>query len=502
LPLALAASLASGCAGVQATQIQAAAQLAGALFGKQLLPPPKLISDRLVPLFIKGLAEGQLPALDQILKILGATNGTDVGKLPDLPANAALDITVPGEAAAFALLDRSGVFTIKQGTTTMRVGTGLASPVAEQRWATENVGTFDDAPVFAASPASRKYRLQQASEVDLRGEFPPVMAQGNRSTCVQFATAGHLAYLNKKAGLNLGTASPQQMCWLYNVVMKSRMDKRNLWNDNGSIPAAFYQVLKLEGNREVTGSNPYVPAQLGAMSEAEVPYDKNLAAESPDAGFQEMARRSLGSDMAAKVAGGQRFTTQGAYYFRVKNDDASFEAALLDGHPIQLGYPVVNDDWNTPGGQIPDYEESRRPDAYHNVLIVGFKRDASAPGGGWYIVRNSWGKNWGDGGHGYISYRMTRRFGEFPFIANAYKTSFKARFSVNPPPNEPPPADAPAPAPDAPATEYATEPLPSAAEIDGYTEADEAAGEDIDGLFAIVDDFINAVLGPDEEGEE
>ena len=40
----------------------------------------------------------------------------------------------------------------------------------------------------------------------------------------------------------------------------------------------------------------------------------------------------------------------------------------------------------------------------HALLVVGYEDDARAPGGGWFLIRNSFGEAWGDKGYGRLSY--------------------------------------------------------------------------------------------------
>lgn len=42
--------------------------------------------------------------------------------------------------------------------------------------------------------------------------------------------------------------------------------------------------------------------------------------------------------------------------------------------------------------------------ANHGVVVVGFVDNANIEAGGYWIVKNSWGANWGDSGYGYILY--------------------------------------------------------------------------------------------------
>ena len=46
----------------------------------------------------------------------------------------------------------------------------------------------------------------------------------------------------------------------------------------------------------------------------------------------------------------------------------------------------------------------------HAMLLVGYEEDMSIPGGGAFIVRNSWGGDWGDGGYGRLPYAYVELF--------------------------------------------------------------------------------------------
>jgi len=40
----------------------------------------------------------------------------------------------------------------------------------------------------------------------------------------------------------------------------------------------------------------------------------------------------------------------------------------------------------------------------HAVVVVGYQDDLSVSGGGYWVVKNSWGTAWGDDGYGYVQY--------------------------------------------------------------------------------------------------
>ncbi|MBN2024716.1 MAG: autotransporter-associated beta strand repeat-containing protein [Pirellulales bacterium] len=55
------------------------------------------------------------------------------------------------------------------------------------------------------------------------------------------------------------------------------------------------------------------------------------------------------------------------------------------------------------------YPSGGLPRGGHAVLIVGFHDDVNVPGGGYWIIKNSWGTGWADGGYGKISYAARPR---------------------------------------------------------------------------------------------
>lgn len=46
----------------------------------------------------------------------------------------------------------------------------------------------------------------------------------------------------------------------------------------------------------------------------------------------------------------------------------------------------------------------------HSVVIVGYKKLSSYPGGGFFIIRNSWGTDYGDKGYGFLSFEYVKNF--------------------------------------------------------------------------------------------
>jgi C1A family cysteine protease len=452
----------------------------------QLLPPPKNGNANLAAIFLKGL-QGQGPSADEVSKILQLCNGLLVNKLPAKPGKTTVGITTGG-VSAFGVLGVGSQFHIKGTGTSERVGTGGFSPKSEENLAKAAPSLFDNAPIFAALLGAGQYHLAGVPDVtDLRPKMPPIRSQGPRGTCVFFATTGIVDYMYSTTGLGIKHASPEFMDWLYQMEVKTKVPdmKSEAWQDTGTSHAAWFPLLHIDGNREVTESSPYIPPEQGYLSEEQCPYNKNLKDHSPDVDLVEVSKAHLGDALATKIGNHEGFAAQGAYFFRVKNDAASFEAALAGGQPIQISYPIYGSDWDEvtadTGYHIPEMSEEKAADeaniGYHSVAIVGYERDGSAPGGGWFIVRNSWGTDWGDEGYCKVSYKTTADYASSSWVATPYNRSFNAAYDLAPPPDVAPPVDEvlknrPLPAPE------------QQSDNGGYTTDDVNNAASLDQLFA------------------
>jgi C1A family cysteine protease len=79
--------------------------------------------------------------------------------------------------------------------------------------------------------------------------------------------------------------------------------------------------------------------------------------------------------------------------------DSSIKSAIYNYGPIWVGVDASSSAWDTYSGGI--FTES----GYvwdHCVVLVGWCDSAAVSGGGYWIVRNSWGLGWGVGGTGYM----------------------------------------------------------------------------------------------------
>lgn len=85
-------------------------------------------------------------------------------------------------------------------------------------------------------------------------------------------------------------------------------------------------------------------------------------------------------------------------YARVNQTAQSIQTVLAAGFTVNLGIMVYNS-FEQPGGIVPmpDWNDSAL--GGHAILLVGYNRQTSL-----YKFLNSWGRNWGDNGFGYLPF--------------------------------------------------------------------------------------------------
>jgi len=82
--------------------------------------------------------------------------------------------------------------------------------------------------------------------------------------------------------------------------------------------------------------------------------------------------------------------------------DSSMKRAIYNYGPIWICIDASMTAFNNYTGGIFTYTTSTSTD--HSVALVGWVDSAGVSGGGYWIMRNSWGPGWGNSGYMYISY--------------------------------------------------------------------------------------------------
>jgi hypothetical protein len=108
-------------------------------------------------------------------------------------------------------------------------------------------------------------------------------------------------------------------------------------------------------------------------------------------------------------------------------------AVLAGGDAIWIALSVDPASWKTSNmrdGVIPDYSQVGQTG--HAVTFVGYRTTSS---GKQFLIHNSWGEKWGQGGYGWISENMVRNY-----TRNAYKVVVDGQSGPNPGGGTNPPA--------------------------------------------------------------
>jgi uncharacterized tellurite resistance protein B-like protein len=226
---------------------------------------------------------------------------------------------------------------------------------------------------YKAPPAAAR-RFSSASagisrlpaKVDLRPYMTPVEDQGQTNSCAANATAGAYEYLVKRH-FGDDAYDVSRMFIYYNA----RALESDAVEDEGS---ALQDVIA--GLRE-----------KGACSEETWPFDPDQVNEEPPEEAYDEASKFLVEEAQL-----------------VPVDLGAWKTALAAGHPIIFGIQLYGSfDRQKQPGLVPmpsRNESSRESHGAHAMLCVGYSDPDEV-----FIVRNSWGPDWGDEGYCYIPYR-------------------------------------------------------------------------------------------------
>ena len=201
------------------------------------------------------------------------------------------------------------------------------------------------------------------AKVDLRPFMTPVEQQGEIGSCTANSMAGAYEYLAKRhLGDDAGDVS--RLFIYYNA----REKDGTLSEDAGSTIRTCIEVLQ----------------EHGACSEGTWAYNENKFKQKPSENAYNEARNFLIEDTE-----------------RIENDLHAWKSCLAEGYPIAFGIEIFESMQQTKrNGRIPipdtDTEEHL---GGHAMLCVGYIEADKV-----FIVRNSWGEEWGDKGYCYMPY--------------------------------------------------------------------------------------------------
>jgi hypothetical protein len=197
--------------------------------------------------------------------------------------------------------------------------------------------------------------------VEPLGPLPPAVSQGVRNTCVAFTLVACYQALSKDP-----TDLSEQFLYF---ICKSR-DK--IPGDVGTDPLLAMRVLQ----------------EVGVCTEAAWPY-RPAPSDSANPGLGPAPAAAAAEAAARRIV---RFQQLPAKDFR------QIKAALAAGKPVLIGLPIW-EHWQgawqaQTRGRLRAALPGERRKGGHAMCALGYRDDPAAPGGGYFIVRNSWGAEW------------------------------------------------------------------------------------------------------------
>jgi C1A family cysteine protease len=200
------------------------------------------------------------------------------------------------------------------------------------------------------------------SQVDLRPNCPPIYDQGQLGSCTGNAIAGAFQFDREKQ--NLPDFVPSRLFIYWN--------ERDMEGTTSSDAGAYIR----DGIKSI--------ATFGVCKEVDWPYDISQFAVKPSQTCYDSAIKYVAVS-----------------YFKLDTNLDELKSCLAAGYPFVFGFTVYESFPRTPGtnGIVP-MPGNEHVIGGHAVLAVGYSDNNQ-----WFIIRNSWGQNYGDQGHYYMPYQ-------------------------------------------------------------------------------------------------
>ena len=203
-----------------------------------------------------------------------------------------------------------------------------------------------------------KNKNKNITNIDLRNKCPPIYDQGELGSCTANALCAAVQF--DKPSLH-----GSRLFVYYN----ERMLENTIPYDAGALLSDGIKTLQ----------------KYGVCPESEWPYDiTKFAIKPPQKCYIDSSK-----NIATKVA-------------NIKNDMKSMKNSLLNGYPFVVGIAIYDSFESVrvaATGMVPMPSQNDTLLGGHAVLCVGFDDKRQI-----WIMRNSWGINWGDKGYFYLPY--------------------------------------------------------------------------------------------------
>lgn len=234
-------------------------------------------------------------------------------------------------------------------------------------------GWVPDRPDFRDRVAApHPAHLTLPAKVDMRALCPPVYDQGQLGSCTANAIAAAMQFERHRQGIP-DDFPPSRLFIYYN----ERAMEGSVASDSG---AAIRDGIKSV-------------AKLGDCPEYQWPYDTAKFADKP-----------------ADICYANALKFRALDYWRVPRNLTQMRGCLAAGFPFVIGFSVYESfetDAVAKDGMVPMPKEGDSLMGGHAVLVVGYDDNMPVDHSGHvgrFIVRNSWGPDWADGGYFYLPY--------------------------------------------------------------------------------------------------
>ncbi len=248
------------------------------------------------------------------------------------------------------------------------------------------------ASVFADPPTTP--RKIARPKVDLRRDFEklgiPVRQQGKRGACQVFAMVGVMEYQLARRGKRVDL-SEQFIMWAAN-------EANNLTRTDGFNPDWLIAGLKKYGICKeslmsyVPLNEPIQKPSAKALKDAATRTSCEVASIKhwrSDIGFDDGVLKKITESLDKKIPVTATFC---------------WPQGLYDEQIVDVQHFIIDNsiDPNNKSG--------------HGVILVGYGLDKKMPGGGYFIVRNSWGTKFADRGYAGITFEYAKKYGIDAYI--------------------------------------------------------------------------------------
>jgi C1A family cysteine protease len=253
------------------------------------------------------------------------------------------------------------------------VGQAMAVLPPDVSFATRDIQAFGLGALDEPGEAPRDVTAFDAStlpaQVDLHERFPPVRNQGGRGTCVAHATVAVREYLADELHRPGGESTQSDLSEQF---VYWACKERDNYAGSGTWIHHAMAVLQEQG----VCTEQVWPYNAGSLSGNE-----GQGPPPADAESQALAHRIDSSESLHP-----RWTD-------------ALRQHLAQERPVAFAVPVFTYWFSEPVSSTGDIRlplSTDKVEGGHAMVMVGYEDDPDVPGGGYFLVRNSWGTNtWG-----------------------------------------------------------------------------------------------------------